>query len=211
MLTDLITNLGQTALRLMENTGYPGLFLLSFLDRAAMNFVPAEVILPLAGFLIAQDKFSLWATLLVSAAGGLLGDLLLYGLSAKYGRWLVDKYGKFFFISKHELDHVDKMFAKYGGKLVFIGRFMPIVRAFTAIPAGISRMPIRKFLLYTFLGSFPGNFPFIYAGLKAGEHWQALQPLIRNPDWLVVGVVGASVFWYIYRHRQKGKHLTHEK
>lgn len=195
----------------MESTGYPGLFLLSFLDRAAMNFVPAEIILPFAGFLIAEGKFSLWGTLLVSAIGGLLGDGLIYGLSAKYGRWLVEKYGQYFFISKHELEHVDKMFAKYGEKLVFIGRFMPIVRAFSSIPAGLSRMPVKKFFFYTFLGSFPANLPFVYVGLKAGEHWQALQPIIRNIDWLAGGVVGVSIFWYIYRHRQKGQHLTHGK
>lgn len=208
MFTELLANWGEGVLNLMEGAGYFGLFWLSFLDRAAMNFVPAELILPLAGFLIARGEFSLWVVLLVSAAGGLLGDLLIYGLSAKYGRWLVERYGRYFFLSRHELEHVDKMFVKYGGKLVFIGRFMPVVRAFTSIPAGLSRMPIRKFSLYTFLGSFPGNFPFVYVGLKAGENWPALQPVIRNMNWLAIGVVGVSIFWYIYQHIKR-KHATH--
>lgn len=208
MLTELFSNLSQFSLGLMQSAGYPGLFLLSFLDRAAMNLVPAELILPLSGFLVAQEKFNFFWVLLVAACGGLLGDLIIYFLSAKYGRRLLERFGKYFFISRHDLEHVDKMFLKHGQKLVFIGRWLPIVRAFTAIPAGISRMSRKTFALYTFLGSFLGNFPFIYVGFAAGENWEALKPYLRNLDWLIVGVVVASVFWYIYRHRRR-RHLTH--
>ncbi|MDO8495213.1 MAG: DedA family protein [bacterium] len=208
MLTNLIQFVGSRSLEIMERIGYWGLFLLSILDRVLLSLVPSEVILPFAGFLIGEGRFSWLPVLLWVTVGNLGGDLVVYWISAKGGRWLLEKYGKYFFITKHDLDHTDKLFAKHGGKLVIIGRLLPIVRTFVAIPAGIVRMPLTRFIWYTVIGSLPYNVLWIYIGYKSGQNWEALKPIFDKAEWFIGGALLIAIVWYIYRHINK-KHVTH--
>ena len=145
--------------------GYAGVFWASFLDRLTVFLTPAEIVLPAFGILISQGKFSFWPVMIWLTAGNFLGNLGLYFIFLKGGRLFLEKYGKYFLITKHELSHLDKWFAKYGDKIVFWGYFIPSSgRSIVPIPAGITRMSLSKFSLYTFLGSMPLNFLYVYVG-----------------------------------------------
>ncbi len=183
---------------------------MSFLDRVLLSVVPSEVVLPLAGFLVGQGRLNFGVVILWVTVGNLIGDLVLYWASARGGRWILEKYGRYIFVSKHELDHTDQLFAKHGASLVMVGRLLPIVRTFIAIPAGIARMPLVKFVWYTIIGSLPYNLLLIFIGLKSGENWDKVRPILEKIELMIGGVLVIGFILYLYRHLQKNrKHLTH--
>jgi len=137
--------------------GWPGVVFLMAIESAAIPF-PSELIMPLAGWLLIQAKGgSVWWVLLAGFYGGmgnLLGSWVAYWISMKGGRPLLLKYGKYVLMSKDEVDKAEIWFNKYGEWAVFIGRLLPVVRTFISIPAGLARMNLWRFSLYTFAGSF---------------------------------------------------------
>src|SRR3989344_5600316 len=186
------------------------LFLLSVADRVTLVLIPSESVVPFAGFLVAEGRFGFWPVLFVITLGTLLGEAALFWISAKAGRWFFEKYGKYFFVSKHELEHVDALFKKHGSKIVFWGRIIPVARMLIAIPAGIAGMRFKKFILYTFLGMLPYNLAILYLGFLIGDNRQLLTETMnkyfgRFDLYFAVAFVGL-VFWYICRHLKK-KHL----
>lgn len=209
ILSQVIQNIASRSLELMANGGYTGVFLLSFLDRFLLSLVPAELILPFAGALVGQERLALWPVIAIVTLGNLIGDVTLYWLSASGGRLFLGKYGRYILVSKHDLDHTDRLFAKHGGKLVIIGRLLPIIRAFVAIPAGVARMPFWRFVGYTAVGSIPFNILLIFAGLESEQNWERIQPWFDKIELFMAGALGLAITWYIYRHIKR-RHLTHE-
>ena len=190
--------------------GYAGVFWASFLDRLTVFLTPAEIVLPAFGILISQGKFSFWPVMIWLTAGNFLGNLGLYFIFLKGGRLFLEKYGKYFLITKHELEHLDKWFAKYGDKIVFWGYFIPSSgRSIVPIPAGITRMSLSKFSLYTFLGSMPLNFLYVYVGIRAGDNLDRIFSFLEKFNYFFVAILVVLVIWYIYRHKFR-KHFTHE-
>src|SRR3989344_8332421 len=189
------------------------IFLLAVADRITLVLVPSEVVVPFAGFLVAQGRFSFWLVLAVITLGTLVGEILLFWFSKKVGRWFFEKYGKYFFVSKHDLEHVEQLFKKHGGKIVFWGRIIPVVRMLIAIPAGIAKMRTTKFLFYTLLGMLPYNLALLYVGFVVGGNRQLLtettEKYFGRFDLYFAVVFAVFVIWYIYRHI-KNKHITHE-
>ncbi len=209
MFSNFLSAIGNGSVELINQGGYLGIFLLSLADRILLSLVPSEIVLPLAGFLAGQGEFNLFVIILTTLGGNVLGDIILYYISAKGGRWLVEKYGKYFFISHHDLEHTDRLFAKHGGKLVIIGRLLPIVRTFIAIPAGVSKMPVKKFIGYSFIGFLPYNLLLIFAGFKSGQFWDKIKPILDRLEFFILGAILAVIAWYIFKHLKR-KHLTHE-
>ncbi len=189
--------------------GYAGVFWVSLLDRLTVFLIPAEIVLPAFGILVSQAKFSFWPVMLWVTAGNFLGNLVLYFVFLKGGRPFLEKYGKYFLITKHELEHLDKLFLKYGDKIVFWGYFIPSSgRSIVPIPAGISRMNFRKFSLYTFLGSIPLNFLYVYVGVKAGDNLERIFSYLEKFNYVFAALVVILIVLYVYRHKKR-KHLTH--
>ena len=194
----------------LEALGYVGVFWASFLDRLTVFLTPAEIVLPAFGILISQEKLSFWPVMIWLTAGNFLGNLGLYFIFLKGGRLFLEKYGKYFLITKHELSHLDKWFAKYGDKIVFWGYFIPSSgRSIVPIPAGITGMNLSKFSLYTFLGSMPLNFLYVYVGIRAGDNLDRIFSFLEKFNYVFVAILIVLVIWYIYRHKSR-KHLTHE-
>jgi len=190
--------------------GYAGVFWASFLDRLTIFLTPAEIVLPAFGILISQEKLSFWPVMIWLTAGNFLGNLGLYFIFLKGGRLFLEKYGKYFLITKHELNHLDKLFAKYGDKIVFWGYFIPSSgRSIVPIPAGISGMNLPKFSLYTLLGSMPLNFLYVYVGIRAGDNLDRIFSFLKKFNYVFVAVLVVLIIWYIYRHKTR-RHLTHE-
>ena len=202
MMTTIINSLSQAVIHFIYSAGYAGVFLLMILESCGIP-APSEVIMPFAGFLVATAKFNFWIVVLMGTLGNLVGSSLAYYIGWKGGRPLIEKYGKFMLISKHDLRKADKWFAKYGETAVLIGRFLPVVRTYISFPAGVSEMKFRKFISYTFLGTFPWSILFTYLGIKLSDNWESIQTNMHNfYTTIIVGLV-FIIGLYIWRHIRK--------
>lgn len=162
--------------------------------------LPSEAILPFAGYLVSKGVMSIHVAAWAGAFGCVLGSIPSYYLGYLGGRPFVEKYGKWFLISKHDLETADKWEQKYGNFAFFICRMLPIVRTFISLPAGILRADIKQFLLFTFLGSLLWSYPLVYVGIKLGEHSEVLKAFWHKFDLAIVIILGALFILYLRNH-----------
>jgi len=180
-------------------SGYWGVGGLMAIESACIP-LPSEVIMPFAGFLAAGGIFSLWGVALAGAVGCVIGSVIAYAVGAWGGRGLIEQYGKYILISRHDLELADNFFNKYGSAAIFFSRLLPVVRTFISLPAGIARMNFSKFVIYTFLGSLPWCYALAYIGFKLGEHWNTLGAYFHKFDAAIGVVILIGVVWYVRRH-----------
>ena len=190
----------------MSATGYFGLFVLMALESMVAP-VPSEVVMPFAGYLALQGRFDFFLALLVSSLGSIFGSLLSYYIGFYGGRPFVLKYGKYLLLEREHLEWTENWFRKQGDKTIFISRFIPVVRHLISIPAGIAKMAMHKFLIYTFLGAAIWNLILLYAGFKLGEHWGKIHDYSRELDIIFVAVVIVFFAYFVWKHhkRKNGK------
>jgi len=194
--------------------GYVGV-LLAMAIESAMVPLPSELILPYAGFLVSDTSqiepltrgpWSFWIVAIVATIGNTLGSLIAYAIGAYGGRPLLERYGRYLLIRPHEIELADRFFEKYGNATVFIGRLLPIVRTFISFPAGVARMPIGPFIIYSTAGAFIWSILLVYAGTVLGAHWvdirHALQPFDLG---IAVGVVAAVLGFIWWRLGMPGR------
>jgi len=186
--------------------GYTGVGLMMAIESACIP-LPSEVIMPFAGFLVAQGKFSLLGVSLAGAIGCVVGSVLAYAVGLWGGRGFIEKYGKYVLISSHDLNVADNFFNKYGSSAIFFSRLMPVVRTFISLPAGIARMNFKKFVIYTFLGSWLWCLALAYLGKKLGDHWDTLGGYFHKFDFVIGIVILLGVVWYIRRHIKQMKNI----
>src|SRR6187402_287982 len=183
--------------------GYPGVALLMAIESACIP-LPSEIIMPFAGYVVYQGKMNLLMAATAGAIGCNIGSLVAYWIGAYGGRPLVGKFGRYVLMSRKDLDRVDHYFQKYGDITVLVGRLLPVVRTFIALPAGIARMPQLRFHIYTFIGSWPWCFALAYAGMKAGESWDdpnsMLKHVLHKADAAVILLVLAGIVWFVWSH-----------
>jgi membrane protein DedA with SNARE-associated domain len=199
MLEKLITLLSGFIVATIASNGYAGIVLLMAVESACIP-LPSEVIMPFAGYLVFKGEFTLWGAALAGAAGCVLGSLVAYFIGAYGGRSLVFKYGRYVLISHRDLDLADRWFNRHGGGTVFFGRLLPVIRTFIALPAGISRMPIRRFVVYTFVGSFIWCYGLAWIGRKLSESWNTLGVYFHKFDTAIAIGLLIVVVWYVRRH-----------
>jgi len=132
-----------------------------------------------------------------------VGSVIAYEIGCYGGRPLVEKYGRYLWISRHDLDMADRFFLKFGSAAVFIARLLPVVRTFIALPAGVARMPRLRFHVYTFAGSLPWCFVLAWVGMKLGEQWDKdprLKQWLHRMDAVIILLLLAAVFWFVRSH-----------
>jgi membrane protein DedA with SNARE-associated domain len=165
--------------------------------------LPSEIIMPFSGYLVYTGRFDLWAVATAGAIGCVVGSLVAYWVGMYGGRPVIERYGRYVLISMHDLDIADRWFEKRGELIVFASRLLPVIRTFIAFPAGVARMNLWRFVVYTFVGSFPWCLGLAYIGQKLGEQWdknEALKAWFHRLDF-VIGVIGLlAVAWWIWRH-----------
>jgi membrane protein DedA with SNARE-associated domain len=187
----------------ISSIGYPGVALLMAIESACVP-LPSEVIMPFAGYLVYAGRFSSLAMVAtLGAIGCNLGSVLAYEVGAYGGRPLIERFGKYILMSRHDLDASEHFFQKYGSITVFIGRLLPVVRTFIALPAGIARMPRGKFHLYTFVGSWPWCYALAYFGYKLGERWDTdprLKHWLHRFDALIVLALAIGIVYFVQSH-----------
>jgi len=169
--------------------------------------LPSEIILPFAGYLVFIQRFQLIYVAIAGAIGCVIGSIVAYVIGAFGGRPLIEKYGKYILISRHDLDMADRWFDRYGNIIVFTGRLMPVVRTFISLPAGISKMNFIKFVVYTFIGSFIWSLLITWIGFKLGQKWDTIGPYFHRFDYLIL-IIGI-LFFVVYLRRHL-KHISNE-
>ncbi len=181
--------------------GYWGIVIMMGIESACIP-LPSEIIMPYGGFLVATqpERFSLWWMGIAGAAGCVWGSLVAYWVGMYGGRPFVEKYGRYILIRRRDLDKADAFFAKYGDWAIFISRLLPVVRTFISFPAGISRMNLARFILYTFLGSMPWCLALAYIGKLLGDRWNTLKNYFHGAD-VVIGVaIVIMLAVYVWHH-----------
>lgn len=190
--------------------GYFGVVLLMAIESACIP-LPSEIIMPFAGYLVATGQMNFWLVGLAGAVGCVLGSMVAYWAGMYGGRPLVEKYGRYVLLSRHDLDLADRLFAKYGEAIVFTARLLPAIRTFIAFPAGVARMNVPRFIFYTFAGSLPWCLGLAYVGMKLGEQWnkdETLKTWFHRFDFLIGIAVLLLAGWWIWRHF---KHLRQDR
>ena len=159
--------------------------------------------MPFSGYLVSKGEMNLWWVGVAGAVGCVLGSLVAYWVGMYGGRPFIEKYGRYILLSRHDLDIADRWFGKYGEAIVFISRLLPAIRTFIAFPAGVARMNLTRFVIYTFAGSLPWCLALAYVGQKLGEQWDkddTLKTWFHRFDFLI-GIVGVlAVTWWVWRH-----------
>lgn len=184
---------------LIATLGYFGVLLLMSLESACIP-VPSEAIMPFAGAQITAPTGSfhpnIWVLTLIGAAGNLLGSILAYWVGHTGGRAFLDRYGKFVLIRKRDLDKSDAFFHKHGDWTVFFGRWLPIVRTFISLPAGIARMNFPKFCAFTFFGALPFCYLLAWLGTIFGRHLQTVTRWLHIADIpITIALVALFALW----------------
>lgn len=162
--------------------------------------LPSEAILPFAGYLVSKGVFSIHTAAIYGAIGCVIGSVPSYYLGYFGGRKFIEKYGKYFLISKHDLEIADKWVDKYGDWSFFICRMLPVVRTFISLPAGILKAKKRFFFTFTFLGSLVWSYLLVYVGVKVGQNTQNLKHLWHKFDALIIVICLILGSIYIYKH-----------
>ncbi|MBI2908763.1 MAG: DedA family protein [Chloroflexi bacterium] len=182
--------------------GWPGVAVLMAIESANIP-LPSEIIMPLSGWMLIRDKgLDMTYTVvagLYGAVGCTAGSVLSYWLGSCGGRPLIERCGKYVLISHHDLEVADRWFAKYGDAAIFLSRLLPVVRTFISFPAGVARMSLLKFTVYTFVGSFPWCLALAFAGYQLGEHWEQIRVVMRPFD--IPIIIGVLVLFAVYIRR----------
>ncbi len=182
--------------------GYPAVILLMAIQSACIP-IPSEVIMPLAGDALAHSQ---WDLILLATAASLasnLGSIPAYWVGARGGRPMVERYGSYLLLSRHDLDRVDHFFDRFGSIAVLIGRMLPIIRTFIAFPAGVAKMNLWKFHIYTFIGSWPWCYALAWVGMKLGATWNSdprLKEIFHRFHLAVELVLVAGFLWFVISH-----------
>ncbi len=183
--------------QLISYLGYTGVFILMALESMIAP-VPSEMVMPFAGFLIYTGEFTVLGVMLASSLGSIVGSLASYWMGRK-GEAVVLRFGRYLMLNPHHLEWTADFFCRYGSRTIFISRFIPIVRHLISIPAGLGKMNLVPFLIYTTIGATMWNMFLAFLGLKLKEHWEVIHHYSHTLDIILVAtaVFGAAayVFW----------------
>ena len=182
--------------------GLPGIFALMLLESACVP-IPAEATMMFAGFAVSQGKLGFAAAIAVGVAGNVVGAWIVYYIGLYGGRPFIDRYGKYVLLRHEHIELTERWFARYGPISVFVCRLIPGVRSFVSLPAGVARMPIWRFTLYTALGSLPFVAFLTWLGVKVGANWRVIEQNFKWLDYAVVAALVALVVWAVATRRRR--------
>lgn len=212
LLTTFITNL-------YISTGLLGIVLAMAIESCCIP-LPSEVVMPVAGLLLAQHKLlpgvstplGIVALGLAGALGCLIGSSIAYWIGYKGGRPLMLKYGRYVLISQHDADLADRFFQRWGSPTAFFSRLLPVVRTYISLPAGITRMPFIRFCIYSFIGSFPWCVLLAYAGVVLNGNMSTIEPYYKSFEYVIVAAIVVLIVLYVWRHLRNDRRarLEHE-
>jgi membrane protein DedA with SNARE-associated domain len=169
--------------------------------------------MPFAGFLAETGRFNIWLVILFSGLGSIIGSLISYWIGRYGGNALVVRFGKYLFLDAADLKWAEDWFAKSGDKTIFISRFIPAVRHVISVPAGIGKMNVWKFSLYTFVGATIWNGILAYAGFYLGQRWDLVEKYVGIVSHAAAVLLVLALLYVVIRHirhHRKSKALEEE-
>jgi membrane protein DedA with SNARE-associated domain len=192
--------------QLYDAVGYLGVALWVAIESVIIP-IPSELVLPFAGFLVGEGT-SLepltgrpWSLLLVTlfgTAGATIGALIAYAIGAWGGRPLIERWGRWLGITSADLDRAESFFERYGAPASFFGRMVPVIRSLVSFGAGVARMPLGPFVLFTILGSLPWTFALVFAGTQLGANWESIGGVLKRFEYAVLAVLALIVIAWIW-------------
>ena len=184
-------------IEVMNDFGYIGICLLIMIENLFPP-IPSELILATGGILASQGLFSFWGAFFIGLFGSVFCAVIIYLMGRLGGRPFVEKYGKYFFMKKEDIEKADEWFNKYGMLAAFIGRNFPIIRTFISLPIGMTKLSFSKFFIYTTLGSIPWTFAFVYVGYALGNNWVLLSNYTSRLKVPILILLGLLLIRWIY-------------
>jgi membrane protein DedA with SNARE-associated domain len=194
--------------------GYVGVMVAMTIE-SAMIPLPSELILPYAGFLVSdltqiepltKGPWNYWIVVVVATIGNTIGSLIAYAIGAWGGRPFLERYGKYLLIRQHEIELADRFFQRYGNATAFFSRLLPIVRTFISFPAGVARMPLIPFIVYSTAGAFLWSMLLVFAGQQLGARWVDIRHALEPFDLAIaVAVVALFVIFLWWRLGMPGR------
>lgn len=198
----IITYLAGIIVAVISAGGYIGVALLMAIESACIP-LPSEVIMPFAGYLVSTGRFTLIGAATAGAIGCNLGSTVAYYVAMYGGRPAIDRWGRYVLLRHSDLDRAERLFARFGSIMVFVGRLLPVVRTFIAFPAGLARMRMLPFQIYTFVGSWIWCFVLAYIGAELGNRWNsspALRNVFHSIDLAILLLLVVGVIWFLWSH-----------
>lgn len=193
--------------RIYSSFGYAGVTVAMTIESAAIP-LPSELTLPFAGWVVSRGliepltgaPWTYWGAVAAGVIGNTLGSLVAYAVGAWGGRPLLERYGRYVLIREHDLDLADRWFERWGAAAVFFSRMLPVIRTFISLPAGIARMPIWRFVVFSILGAIPWVMLLVWGGVVLGDSWLELKQRLRGFDYVVAVAGLALVALFVWRH-----------
>jgi len=192
----------------MTSMGYVGIALLMFAENLFPP-IPSELIMPLAGFTVAQGKMNFVLAVVAGLLGTMLGALPWYYAGKLLGeerlKSLADKYGKWITVSSRDIDKADNWFDRHGSKAVFLGRLVPGIRTIISLPAGLSEMHLVPFLIYSTIGSALWIFGLTYAGYLLGDNYEVVDDYLGPVSKIVLAILVIGFAIWVGRRMMRRK------
>jgi membrane protein DedA with SNARE-associated domain len=202
MIERIITYLAGIIVAVISAGGYVGVALLMAIESACIP-LPSEIIMPFAGYLVSTGRFTLVGAATAGAIGCNLGSTVAYYVAMYGGRPAIDRWGRYILLRHSDLDRAERLFARFGSIMVFVGRLLPVVRTFIAFPAGLARMRMLPFQVYTFVGSWIWCFVLAYIGAELGDRWDSspgLRNVFHSLDVVILLLLVAGIGWFLWSH-----------
>ena len=193
--------------QIYEAVGYLGVALWVAIESVIVP-IPSELILPFAGFLVGEgtaiepitgQPWQFWLVVLAGTLGATIGALIAYAIGAFGGRPLIERWGRYLGITPADLDRADDFFARHGQAASFFGRMLPVIRSLVSFAAGVARMPLLPFVIFTFLGSLPWTALLVFAGMQLGANWEEVGAIVKQFEYAILAVLavfGLAWIWF---------------
>jgi membrane protein DedA with SNARE-associated domain len=191
---------------LYDAVGYLGVFVAMVIESTLLP-LPSELILPFAGWKVVDPAaieplthghWNFWVVVIIGTAANTTGSIFGYYLGAKLGRPFLDRWGRFLLIRKHEIDQAETFFVRWGSPTAFFSRLLPGVRSVISFIAGVSHMPIGRFIVYSTLGAIPWTIALVYAGTVLGSNYLQIRDAMRPFDTLILVACLAAVVAFVW-------------
>lgn len=190
----------------IDSTGYVSVFLLMILESMVFP-IPSEAVMPFAGFLIVTGRFTWAGVVVASTLGSIVGSLASYAMGRYGGEPFFRRFGKYFLLDMHELELTERFFRRRGPITIFLCRFIPVVRHLISIPAGVGRMPLLPFVVYTAVGAALWNAILTGAGVALKNNWDAIMAYSHTIDIVVVAALAGLVAVFVHQHWNRRRRL----
>lgn len=207
MIPQLLELIGGWIVAVISVGGYSGIAALMTIESACLP-LPSELIMPFAGYLVSTGQLSLIGVAIAGAVGCNIGSTIAYLGGAYAGRPTIEQWGRFVLLNGEDIDRAERFFTRFGSIAIFIGRLLPVVRTFIALPAGFARMSMWKFQFYTFVGSLIWCFVLAWLGQQLGNQWNtnpAVKSAFHSVDIAVAIAVVLAVVWFVWVRLRRRK------